>query len=267
MLIVVDKCWFQSATTAEIRRLKSQYRLVLPDTFYLELLTDENRENRASLARKFGPAENPGARVFLPELLHWEIERREPAHPLDQFLKDNFYLNPGLTVPTFPFREDDSKQLARWENKNIAAVEQFKAQASTIAHWFPELKHFPPSGSAHLIDEAMVKAGNPQIVLEIYDRFRSNRMPPTQILDSRWILFRYTQMNLFASLEYARRYGAGAATVVSKRLHNDLMDLDYLILATMVGAFATLDKIPRKFFRLACPNGLLIPEIMEAPES
>lgn len=185
MLIVADKCWLQSAATAEKRALKSQYRLILPDTFYLELLTDENRGNRALLARKFGPEENPGARVFLPELMSWEIERREPAHPMDQFLKDNFRLNTGLRTSAFAFREDDVRHMARWERKNAAAVEQFKAQAAPIAHWFPELKNFPPSGPRAVIEEAMAKVGNTQTVLGIYERFRTDRLPPTELLDGK----------------------------------------------------------------------------------
>ena len=67
-------------------------------------------------------------------------------------------------------------------------------------------------------------------------------------------------MNLLAALEFTARYGADATQVDSKRLHNDVLDLEYLIAASMVGAFASRDNQSRKFFKLACPDGVLIPQ-------
>jgi len=100
----------------------------------------------------------------------------------------------------------------------------------------PELKGFPPGGRRTLIDDAMLRVANHQTVLEIYSRFRSERLPLASLIDSNWLLFRHTQMNLFAALEFTARYGADATNVTSKRLHNDVLDIDYLIAASMVGA-------------------------------
>lgn len=266
MLIVLDKCWLQSASASEIRQLKRSYSFVLPTTFYLELISDENCANRALLAKKLGSEENSGASVFLPELLRWEIQHSKPAQPVDRFLRRDFVLNPSLSDPKFRLREEDREHLTGWESQNSVAVQQFKAQAAPISYWFPELAKFPPGGDRTAIETAMHKAARNETVLEIYTRFRSARLPPADRLDSTWILFRHTQLNLLASLEFTARYGAGANNVVAKRLYNDVLDLEYLIAATMVGAFASLDKQSRKFFKLACPAGILIPEAVRTDQ-
>jgi hypothetical protein len=266
VFLVLDKCWLQAARAAEIHQLRLNYSFVLPTTFYFELLTDENRGNRARLVQKLGAGRNPGACVFLPELLRWEIKHSKPAQPIDRFLKDDFVFNPDLADPNFRFRDDDIQNMVRWENQNAIALEQFKAQASPISYWFPELKGFPPGGRRTLIDDAMLRVANHQTVLEIYSRFRSERLPLASLIDSNWLLFRHTQMNLFAALEFTARYGADATNVTSKRLHNDVLDVEYLIAASMVGAFASRDIQSRKFFKLACPDGVLIPRTLSGPE-
>ena len=151
--------------------------------------------------------------------------------------------------------------MAKWEAMIATEVEEFQQSTSALPIWFPELQGFPPSGPVAVIDALMQKVGTDrECVLAIIDRFRTDKLPPTNLLDERWAIFRRTQMLLLSSLEFIRRYGANSAKVTSRRLHNDVIDLDYLTAAVLIGAFATRDKIPRRFFRLACPDGVLIPD-------
>lgn len=261
MMIVVDKCYLQSAKVAEIQSLKSRYRFVLPDAFFLELLTDEDEDHRAAVVRKLGVQENPGGRIHIPQLLSFEIEHKQPAFPIEQFLREDFHFNPDLAEPKFQFLEEDKENMARWETMNSAGIEEFQKLTSVIPLWFPELKNFPPSGPIAVIEEAMARVGSdPETVLSIIDRINFGKLPPTELLDGRWAIFRKIQLDLLASLEFIRRYGASNRQVTSQRLHNDFLDLDYLIVAAMIGAFATRDNLPRKYFRLVCPDGVLIPE-------
>ena len=261
MMIVVDKCYLQSAKAAEIQDLKTRYRFVLPDAFFLELLTDENEGHRAAVVRKLGVQENPGGRIHIPHLLSFEIEHKQPAFPIEQFLREDFHFNPDLAKPTFQFLKEDQENMARWETMNSVGIEGFQKLTSALPLWFPELTDFPPGGPVAVIEDAMTRVGSdPNTVLSIIDRFNSSMLPPTELLDGRWAIFRKIKLDLLASLEFIRRYGAKNTQVTSQRLHNDFLDLDYLIVAAMIGAFATHDKIPRKYFRLVCPGGVLIPD-------
>ena len=260
MLIVIDKCWLQANGAADVQALMSQHRFVMPSSFFLEVLSDKNEGHMADTVRKFGSKKNPGACIHIPHLLTFELEHKQPALPVEQFLKEDFYFNFDLTKPGFPFLQEDIGHMATWDTKIATDVEHFKQLTAALTIWLPELKDFRCSGPIAIIDDAMERVGRDrEFVLAIIDRFRTDKLPPTELMDERWAIFRWTQLRLLGSLEFIRRYGANNTQVTSQLLHNDVIDLDYLTAATLVGAFATKDKIPRRFFCLACPDGVLIP--------
>lgn len=114
----------------------------------------------ADVVRKFGQRENPGGRIHIPHLLKFELEHQQPALPIEQFLKEDFYFNSDLAKPPFPFLEEDKGNMAKWEAMIATQVEEFQQSTSALPIWFPELQGFPPSGPVAVIDALMQKVGN-----------------------------------------------------------------------------------------------------------
>jgi hypothetical protein len=198
--------------------------------------------------------------VDLSRLLRFELENHLPAWPIEDFCKEDFYFNADLTKPEFPFLSEDIETLAKWETRTQEQVEMWKAQACAVVRWFPELETYRPGQSAAQVTTAMEKVGaEHDFVRATYETFRRDEFPPAKLLDSHWTLFRHTQIHLLAALRYVRKYGPNTS-VISKELHNDLLDIDYLVLATLVGGLASHDRASRDLFRIACPTGQLIPD-------
>lgn len=208
--------------------------------------------------------QNPGAEVDISRLLRFERDHGRAAWPMGDFLKEDFCFNPDLTKPDFPFLSEDIETLNRWETRTEEQVGMWKAQACAVTRWFPELEAYCPGQPPIQIAAAMSKVGRDHdFVRGVYESFRPREFPAGHLLDGRWALFRHTQLHLLAALQFVRKYGPTNTNVVATELHNDVLDLDYLILATLVAAFASYDREPRELFLIACPSGKLIPDRLD----
>src|ERR1700690_3225310 len=67
-----------------------------------------------------------------------------------------------------------------------------------------------------------------------YPNHRHAEDPPPELLDEERAFFRWIQVQLLAGLDFIRRHGVGAKLNEESMLH-ELLDLDYLISALLVG--------------------------------
>lgn len=96
------------------------------------------------------------------------------------------------------------------------------------------------------------------MVRELYGAIRKDFMPSPDAIDPRWLFFRWMQVHLLAGVDFIYRYGHSAC-VTSSKLPNDFIDLEYLVIGLVAGAFATREKRLRRWFRLLSPDGELLP--------
>jgi hypothetical protein len=61
-----------------------------------------------------------------------------------------------------------------------------------------------------------------------------------------------------AAIEYIRKYGKESQDMITKRLENEFLDMDYCIIGTLADGLATRDKTMAKFYNLLCPDKVLI---------
>ena len=225
----------------------------------MELLTSSDPRARATIAGKFPADENPAIQVHIGSLIKYEITYRTQAWPRPQFLNNRFVFNPGLRDPEFQFLREDIANLEQWESQIANDESQLKKMWASIPHFFPELSQIGPDRPLEPIRKSMKAVGsNVELVKSIYSRFRTNRMPKSKLLDESWALFRLVQLNLLTALRYFGKYGPNA-DVISKLIRNDVLDMYYVLLASLVGRFATLDKGSRQLFSYMCPTGELVP--------
>lgn len=267
MHIVLDKSYLQGSSKDEVHRLGSKYRLIMPEVLFLEILTTKE-ENIAKCFKKLPPIENPVDLVpSVGSLIRYEISNNQPCTPLEnQFLKIRYVFNPRLAKNQFSFTTRQKETLEEWEDVTLEYSQGFAEKSVVIGSWFPELKEYVPGDSSQIIENAMLKvARNRDLVMTIYGQLRDEiyrtqdvLLPEPTKIDQNWILFRYLQVHLVASIEYVRKYGNRIPDAVSKRLINERLDIDYCIIGTLADGLATGDKTMAKFYKLLCHEKTLI---------
>jgi hypothetical protein len=135
-------------------------------------------------------------------------------------------------------------------------VHQFFPELSGI-----ELKDFPVAirNARHKV------ARDEDFVRSIYDSFLGtdtsvNRLSAARI-DANWAHFRWVQCQTLAALRIFMRYQGqmppGAAQQFWTTTEHSMHDVYYVILGTLAGAIATMDRAIKEDFALASPNAFV----------
>jgi len=267
MNIVLDKSYLQGSSKNEIHQMCSQHQLIMPEVLFLEILTAKN-ENMVKCFKKFPEIENPVALVpNVGTLIRYETEKNSPCSPIGtQFLKIRYVFNERLSKKQFVFTEEQKESLKEWKASTNEGAGGFIEKAIVTDGWFPELSEYKPERSSNLITDAMdMVATNLDFIRKIYSQLRDEiyetykaLWPEPPIIDRDWILLRYLQAHLLAAIEYIRKYGKESQAMITKRLENEYLDIDYCIIGTIADGLATRDKTMAKFYNLLCPDKILM---------
>jgi hypothetical protein len=89
-----------------------------------------------------------------------------------------------------------------------------------------------------IIKELSVKIRNDRADMRgFYSNHRPPDYPPPELLDEKWTLFRWIQVQLLAGLDFIGRHGVNARPNEEGMIH-ELLDLDYLVPALLFGGLA-----------------------------
>jgi len=89
-----------------------------------------------------------------------------------------------------------------------------------------------------------------------YRNHRDPSYPAPELIDEEWVFFRWIQSALLAGLDFFASYGLGAP-FNREDLFHELLDLDYLIPALVVGGLASRDKRMVRRFKFLRPDGVV----------
>ena len=239
----------------------------MPEVLFFEILTTTN-ENMVKCFKKFPEIENPVA--FVPNvgsLIRYETEKDSPCSPIDtQFLQIRYVFNERLAKNQFIFTEEQKASLKEWKASTNEGTGGFIEKATVTDGWFPELSDYKPGESPNIITDAMDMVATDldflrkiysQLRDEIYETYKALWPEPHRI-GKDWILLRHLQVHLLAAIEYIRKYGKESQSMITKRLENEFLDIDYCIIGTLSDGLATRDKTMAKFYNLICPEKALI---------
>lgn len=267
MNVVLDKSYLQGSSKNEIHQLCSQHQLIMPEVLFLEILTTKT-ENMVKCFKKFPEIENPVALVpNVGSLIRHEIEKNIACSPIEtQFLKIRYEINPRLAKNQFVFTEEQKTSLKEWEASTSEGTGGFIEKAIVTDGWFPKLHDYKPGEPTNMISDAMhMVATDLDFLRKIYSQLRDDiyetykaLWPVPHRIDKDWILLRHLQVHLLAAIEYIRKYGKESQSMITKRLENDFLDIDYCIIGTLSDGLATRDKTMAKFYNLVCPEKALI---------
>jgi hypothetical protein len=267
MNVVLDKSYLQGSSKNEIHQMCSQHQIIMPEVLFLEILTTKT-ENMVKCFKKFPEIENPVALVpNVGSLIRYETEKDRPCSPIEtQFLKIRYVFNERLAKKQFIFTEEQKESLREWEKSTNENTGGFIEKAIVTDGWFPELSGYKPGESPKPLTDAMdMIATDLDFVRKIYSQLRDEiyktykaLWPKPHRIDKEWILLRYLQVHLLAGIEYIRKYGKESQAMITKRLENEYLDIDYCIIGTLSDGLATRDRTMAKFYNLLCPDKALI---------
>lgn len=242
--IVLDKSYLRGSPAASIRRLCSDYRVIMPGALFYELLAC-SASDRARCYAKFPAVLNP---VELVEnvgvLLRYEARHRKPAASLyDRRAKILFEFNPKLAAGTFEFTQEQQEGIAKWRQE-VAIEADIHAATCAVTHkWFPKILGASGRANPSVIAEVrQAVATDPKLVRLLYNSIRRRSMPRQSAIDSRWACFRWMQVHLLAALRHMETHGLDAAPRDRRQLEHDVLDIQYQIMGILAGRIATRDK-------------------------
>lgn len=261
--IVIDKSWLQKTSTKELKSLTANNRILFPIVLFYEIITTEKESDLRTCFKKIIPVQHSVDLIeHVGSFLRYEWENNAPCTPIEnQKLPIEFEFNSNLTLPNFPFTDDQKKHTEdlrdHWE---ISGSDEFKRISATVSDWFPELNEVKPGSSREKVRTIFERIANDvEFIRHIYGKCRLDYFPPTEILNQDWAHFRWIQLHLLAGVEYIRKYGS--RNLITKNLGHDNLDLQYCQTGVLAGALATDDKVMKFFFQLCCPNGLLLSHV------
>lgn len=154
--------------------------------------------------------------------------------------------------------EEQNKHVENWNKEVSTAVGSFAEHCSKITVRFPELKGYQPGKNTADIEKINNRiCTDTGFVRQLYSG-QKRGWPTADEIDERWALYRWLQIRVLAALEYFRKYGERNASLATVNIEHDYRDLEYCLVACMVGALATSDKgIATRFLALHS-SGILL---------
>lgn len=254
----MDKSFLQAVSGEQLRAYVRQgWVFGIVDAFWHEHFRKWDRWRLANI-RKLKAIEE--MLVLLPgigEMLRAEAEYLKPA---SRVLKGKrVTINPKV-VSVGGFFQLDSQTVKTAQERTVELEERL----DILIDVWRDFKRIPAFSDAKQ-DEI------PQVVRELalqirddrddirgfYNNHRAPNFPAAELIDEEWTFFRSMQVRLLAGLEFFASYGVAMPFSREKLLH-ELIDIDYLIPAIIVGGLACREKRIIDRFELLCPDGVVL---------
>jgi hypothetical protein len=256
---VLDKSFLDGVNSAQL-----QYYAQNGWTFGLtEALMHEHfrKRDRRRVANLFKLHSIERSIVLLPgigEMFRMEARTLKPARMTMQAKRIEFTPQKG---PSGQYFELDDPSLTSTEERS----RELKLELHTIVDvWqselreMPDLKNANPKQLPEIIKELSLKIRNDRADIRgFYANHRHANFPPPELLDEEWAFFRWIQVQLLAGLDFIGRHGVNAKLNEEGMLH-ELLGMDYLISALLVGGLACRETRFVERFRFLRPDGVIL---------
>jgi hypothetical protein len=152
-----------------------------------------------------------------------------------------------------------------------AALLSTKERAADLNQRLPKLvegwRMFSSMGELKDVRPGEMRAAVDKLSLQIrddredmrgfYRNHRNPSYPAPELIDERWALFRWIQVTLLAGLDFYASYGVDRSPNPEDLLH-ELLDMDYLVSALLVGGLACRETRFVERFRFLRPDGIVL---------
>lgn len=265
--IILDKSYLDAASPKQMESLFDEHTVLMPDVLFYELTTT-NEKSRKRCFNKFPDTTNPVELIpNIGTLLRYELINHRPCTPLsDRREKVVFNFHNGLRDGSFNFTKEQLEAKQNQEELIERDTRAFFDLAMMVNGFFPDLKCVRDKNLPHIIQKAKGQvATNINIVRQIYESLLAHDAPPNavnaNVLGPTWAYFRWVQVRVIYSLDLIFSYrGQMPSNITSKfwrRIEHDMLDAEYVILASLAGSFACNEKKLIEYFRLIRPEGFV----------
>lgn len=264
--IILDKSYLDGASPQEIKSLCRNHRVFMPDVLFYELITSRKTSMQRCF-NKFPDTINPVELIpNVGTLLRYEIDNQRPCTPLyDRREKSFFSFNRGLSTGAYEFGALEMNARKEQEDVVERKTKDFFELAMMVPVFFQELCHAPKAGLPNKIQALKERVASDKSTVR---RFYATLLEKNNIanpihpdtLDTNWAYFRWVQVRCLYSLDLMFRYNgcmpADPKANFWENIEHDMLDSEYVILASLSGGFACNEKRMIAFFRMIRPDGL-----------
>lgn len=266
--LVVDKSFLDGAPGTQVRDVFACYNAIIIETLFYELMTTGVKSQVRCFSKM---PECPSSFALIPNvgtLLRYELEERKPCLPLHDRRIDGAYIfNAKLRDGTYTPDVHVVAELEEWKTHVEAETRAFLERSQAIHQFFPELigiefRDFP----AAVVNARRSLATDHARVRAIYAQLRVEAslletLEP-ELLGPEWAWFRWVQSHMLAALRFFGRYQCRVPDSPTPRVlrnaEHSMLDVEYVLVASLAGAVATNDAEVEEDFRLLSPTGLVV---------
>jgi hypothetical protein len=267
--VVIDKSFLYHKGPSEVAKLCEQTVVVMPDSLFYELITTD-KDSLQRCFERLPNRRNPVMLVALGLLLHYEMEKGHPYGGLaEHAINEDYVINVGLREGTFVFKEKIDEARKQWQDRVKKETQNFIGRCLCVHEFFPELNGISWSDFPGAIAKARRKvAEDHDFVGDICARHveLDNGVKPTRF-DANWAWFRMFQCQLLGALRLFGKWQGKYPKNVGEKFHtkteHSMLDVDYVVIGALAGGIATFDEQIREDFLMVCPQGELIPSVVE----
>jgi len=267
--IILDKCFLQGASPETLKKLSNRFQLLMPDVLFYELISSIE-PHRSRCFSKFPKSGNPiPVTEHVGALLRKEIETHEPCGlPSENLVDINYRFNPSLASGNYEFTENDIEAQKEIEEELNNDISNLINRSNSLGELFPDfhnkLRKEQKAYAQEVMGAVATDISGITTFLSKLEYPDGNVMPSEEWLNPSWAIFRWFQVQLLFAIDIASRYGIlDEAHLTSKlriKLEHDVLDSHYLIQGLLEKSFATKEKKLKGFFKLLCPEGMLVCE-------
>jgi len=264
-VVVLDKSFLDATGLAQLLYfVEKEWSFAIPEVLMFELLRKEDRQRAADLAKLDKISKHVVALPGIGEMFRAEARRRKPA---TEVLKAKQVTSIGTPIaggksfelsPAERRATDDRKREV--EEKGADLIEVWRALGQMEA-----LKGASSTDLPERLDQLAMEVRDDRPSMRgFYVNHKAPVFPPAKLIDEKWALFRWIQVYLVAGLDFYRSYGLRTRPNAEKVMH-EILDLDYIIPALLIGGIATCEKRMKKRFQFLRPDGvaLSIPQMTQ----
>ena len=256
--MVLDKSFLQGVSAAQLQYyVQEEWVFGIADVFWYEHFRKWDEWRLANLI-KLKSIEK--SLVLLPgigEMFRAEAQKHRPATQV--LVGKRVILNPNLRAGgRFSELDGQTKEFASGRT-----VELEKRLDDMIAIWrdfktLPALNNATQSEMPDRVRELSLQIrDDPEDIRGFYRNHRIPPWPEPELIDEQWAFFRWIQVQLLAGLDFFASYGVKIQPSREKLMH-EILDLEYLIMALVVGGLASREKRMIERFKLLRPDGVLL---------
>jgi hypothetical protein len=257
--VTLDKSFLQAISGVQLQYyVKEGWTFGIPQVLWDEHFRKWDNLRFANLKKLRSVEKDLVLLPAISEMLRAECEILKPA-PLilkckaGDFKPDMF--GDGAQTPEL---DSDTRTKGEIVTKRL---ERRLNQMVTVWNAFKQIPEFENAKSEDM--PKIVKLKREQIrddredMRGFYRKPRHAASPPAELIDKKWAHFRWIQVQLLAGLDFFASYGLGAPFHREDMIH-ELLDLDYLITAILVGGLASRERRMIDRFKLLRPDGVVL---------